>query len=268
MLLFLTLGGLPLGIAALVLTLILLLAITLSRIRAEAGPAWVFGPYRDVSRAVIVTLGASSFGEREVVGLSMFRWFSRDVRFLPMPFHMEAFKIADSAGIRKRTAMAVMMLATAVGVLLGFCVVLTLSYKVGLATGKTYGGPTGGATYIWTQANDWARNRTLPDEIGVPWIVGGGLFTLFLSQMRTLFIWWPFHPIGYVMAETGAGRSFWFHYFLAWILKLVVLRYGGHRLYVRTLPLVIGLILGDILTQTLWSAFAVLFDIPVYQFIS
>jgi hypothetical protein len=34
------------------------------------------------------------------------------------------------------------------------------------------------------------------------------------------------------------------------------------------LPFVIGLILGDLLTQTVWSAFAVLFGLPVYQFIS
>jgi len=265
---FFTLAGLPLWLGSLALLLILLVAVTLSRIRAEAGPAWVFGPYRDVTRALVVSLGAGSFSEREIVGLSAFRWFSRDVRFLPMPFHMEAFKIAEAAGIRKRTAMAVMTLATAVGILLGFWAVLTLSYRTGLATGKTYAGPLGGAVGIWNQAGDWTRNRSLPDPVGLPWIAGGALFTLFLMGMRQLFTWWPFHPIGYVMAETGAGSSFWFHYLLAWIFKLLVLRYGGHSLYVRTLPFVIGLILGDILTQTVWSAFAVLFNIPVYQFIS
>jgi hypothetical protein len=185
-----------------------------------------------------------------------------------MPFHMEAFKIADAAGIRKRTAIGVMALATVVGLALGFFAVLTFSYNVGLATGKTYAGPIGGGTAIWNQANDWARNHTMPDQLGIPWILGGAGFTVFLLSMRSLFTWWPFHPIGYVMAETGAGGSFWFHYLLAWLGKLVVLRYGGHRLYVRTLPFVIGLILGDLLTQTVWSAFAVLFGLPVYQFIS
>jgi hypothetical protein len=265
---FLFVVGLPLWLGAAVLTLVLLLGITLSRIRAEAGPAWVFGPYRDVTRAIVIAMGGNSFGDREIAGLALFRWMSRDVRFLPMPFYMEVFKIADAAGIRKRAAMGFMALATAVGVILGCYAVLTMGYQIGLATGKTYGGPLGGATSTWTQASDWLKTRTLPDEIGTPWIAGGAVFTFFLLAMRTRFIWWPFHPIGYVMAETGAGGSFWFHYLCAWILKLVVLRYGGHRLYVRTLPFVFGLILGDILTQTAWSAFAVLFDIPVYQFIS
>jgi hypothetical protein len=71
-----------------------------------------------------------------------------------------------------------------------------------------------------------------------------------------------------VVAETGAGTSFWFHYFVAWLCKLAVLRYGGHRLYAQALPLCIGVILGDLLTQTVWSLGAVLFNVPVYQFIS
>jgi hypothetical protein len=261
-------AGLSLGTATLALALILLLAVTLSRIRAEAGPAWVFGPYRDVTRAMAITLGAGSFPERELGVLSGFRWVSRDVRFLPMPFHIEALKIADAAGLRRRAALGLILLATAVGLLVGFWMVLTLSYSIGLGTGKSYAGPIGGAISNWNQANDWVRNRSLPDTIGIPWMVGGGAFTLGLMWMRTRFVWWPFHPIGYVMAETGAGGSFWFHYLLAWISKLVVLRYGGHRLYVRTLPFVMGLILGDLLTQTVWSAFAVLFGLPVYQFIS
>mgnify|MGYP006210598347 CR=1 FL=1 len=37
----------------------------------------------------------------------------RDPRFLPMPFHMEALKIADSIGIRKRVFLPLMLLAMA-----------------------------------------------------------------------------------------------------------------------------------------------------------
>jgi len=265
---FLHQAGLSLLLSGIVLTLILLLAVTLSRIRAEAGPAWVFGPYRDVSRAVIVSMGTANMGESSIVGLSLFRWLSRDVRFLPMPFHMEAFKIAHGAGIRKRLALGVMFLATAAGILLGFYFVLTYGYTLGLGTSKASPGRVNSSLAIWRNANTWAQSSALPDKAGVPWLFLGAGVCLALMKLRTLFIWWPFHPIGYVMAETGAGRSFWFHYFLAWLFKTLVLRYGGHSLYVRSLPLVVGIILGDVLTQTAWSALAVLINIPVYQFIS
>jgi len=49
---------------------------------------------------------------------------------------------------------------------------------------------------------------------------------------------------------------------------VLLLRYGGMRLYRRALPFVVGIILGDIATQTLWSLFASLLGLPVYQFVS
>jgi hypothetical protein len=265
---FLCVAGMSPGIAAALLLLILLVATTLSRIRAEAGPAWAFGPYRDVSRALVIGLGSRSLTESDVTSLSLFRWVSRDVRFLPMPFQMEALKIADSAGIRRGLVLGVIFLATVVGLAIGYVAVLRVSYELGWGSGKVYLGPVGGATAAWTQGMDWLRNPMPADRLGLPWLLGGATVTLALAHLRTQFIWWPFHPIGYVMAETGTGSSFWFHYLLAWLLKLMLLRYGGHRLYVRSLPFVIGVILGDILTQAAWSAAAVLLDVPVYQFIS
>jgi hypothetical protein len=240
----------------------------LSRIRAEAGPAWAFGPYRDVSRALVVGLGSRGLTESDISSLSLFRWVSRDVRFLPMPFQMEALKIADTAGIRRGLVISVILLATVVGLAIGFVAVLRVSYDLGWGSGKVYLGPIGGATAAWTQGMDWLRNPMPADRLGMPWLLGSAAATLVLAHLRTLFVWWPFHPIGYVMAETGTGGSFWFHYLLAWLLKLMFLRYGGHRVYVQSLPFVIGVILGDILTQAAWSAGAVLLNVPVYQFIS
>jgi hypothetical protein len=265
---FLWLAGMELWVAALLLTLILLVAVTLSRIRAEAGPAWAFGPYRDAGRAIVMGFGSRNLDESTLTALGTFRWFSRDPRFLPMPFHMEALKIADSIGIRKRVFVPVLLMATAVGVLAGFVVVLRLSYDLGWGSGKVYGGPANAGAAIWNQSLDWLRNPLGGDRLGLPWMIGGATVTVALIFLRTTFIWWPFHPIGYVVAETGAGNSFWFHYLIAWLAKFAVLRYGGHRLYVQTIPLCIGVILGDILAQTIWSLGAVVLNVPVYQFVS
>ena len=114
----------------------------------------------------------------------------------------------------------------------------------------------------------WLTSPTQADWPGFFWAVGGGAFTLLLMSLRARFLWWPFHPIGYVVANTGFPFSFWSHYMLAWALKVWTLRYGGMNLYRRVLPFFIGLILGDVAIQTFWSAFASLLNIPVYQFIS
>jgi hypothetical protein len=265
---FLWFAGMDFWIGAAVVALILLVAITLSRIRAEAGPAWAFGPPRDVSLAVVIGYGSRHLSESTLTALGTFRWFSRDPRFLPMAFHMEALKIADTLGVRKRVFIPILLLATAVGVLVGFAVALHLSYALGWGSGKVYAGPANAGTGFWNQSLSWILNPLPGDWLGRPWLIGGGLFTVLLMVLRTHLVWWPFHPIGYVVSETGAGTSFWFHYLVAWLCKFAVLRYGGHRLYVQAIPLCIGVILGDLLTQTAWSLAAVLFNVPVYQFIS
>ena len=53
----------------------------------------------------------------------------------------------------------------------------------------------------------------------------------------------------------------------AWVLKVCLLRYGGMRLYRTAVPFFIGLILGDIATQTTWSLVTSILDVPVYQFL-
>ncbi len=45
-------------------------------------------------------------------------------------------------------------------------------------------------------------------------------------------------------------------FFLGWAFKSIVIRYGGLKLYRATVPLAIGLIVGDMLNSGLWSVIA------------
>lgn len=260
--------GLPWRTAALLLAVYFLICITLARIRAEAGPAWAFGPVRPPHAILVHGFGSAAFPRQTLVLLGLLGWFFADVRFATLPAKMEALKVADAVQLPKRPFAWVLVLATGVAILLGFVFCLRTSYELGWATAKTYGGPRWYAQWTFVQSVNWIQLPTDPDVAGLPWMVGGGLFCLFLQFMRQRFLWWKFHPIGYIMAHTGASYSFWAHYLIAWFAKVLVLRFGGMNLYRKTIPFVTGVILGDIATQTLWSLYASLRDIPVYQFIS
>jgi hypothetical protein len=83
----------------------------------------------------------------------------------------------------------------------------------------------------------------------------GAVTVVFIAAMRLRFLWWPFHPVGYilglsVLADEGRGQS---PFFIAWLAKSLVLRYGGLRLYQQTLPIAVGLIIGDVLNRSLWN---------------
>lgn len=71
--------------------------------------------------------------------------------------------------------------------------------------------------------------------------------------MRQRFWWWPFHPIGCLASNTWAAKWNWMPFFVGWLAKTLVIRYGGLRLYRKTVPMAIGLIGGDLLSQFVWG---------------
>ncbi|GBC95727.1 hypothetical protein HRbin16_01520 [bacterium HR16] len=247
---------------------ILMYAIALSRVRAESGAAWAFGSFGGAHGNMVSLLGSGSFSQQSIAALGVSQWYAADLRFLPMPFHFEAFKMADSAGWSRRRTAGVLVLATLLGIVVGSVIILYWSYALGWSTAKVYYAITASSIGLSRRADDWFRNPMPVDTVGLQWAGIGALVVVALAWLRQQFLWFPLHPVGYVLAHTGTGLSFWSHYGIAWVLKALVLRFGGMRLYQRALPLVFGVIVGDILTQTLWSVMAVILNVPVYQFVS
>ena len=78
----------------------------------------------------------------------------------------------------------------------------------------------------------------------------GGIIMGLLMLVRQRFLWWPFHPLGFPISAVF-GTMF-FSVFLAWLIKSVVMKYGGPRLYLKTRPFFLGLILGQFVTVGVW----------------
>lgn len=245
-----------------------LITLTLARLRAEAGPAWAFGPDRSPHYLLVWLFGNTSFTPSSLTGMSLLGWFFADVRFAVLPSFMESLKTGHDGGIRLRHLVIIMLLATLVAVSFGQVAVLTQYYDLGAASAKTYGAGRWGSMSVGQLATQWLTQVQNPDWSRLPMVGLGAVVVTVLQTMRQRVLWWPFHPVGYVMAHTGAGYSFFCHYFIAWAAKTFILRAGGMRLYRQSLPFVIGLILGDIATQTFWSLLASLMGWECYQFIS
>jgi hypothetical protein len=74
----------------------------------------------------------------------------------------------------------------------------------------------------------------------------GAAIMLMLMLARWYYVWWPLHPLGYPIGPIVIMDHLWFNMFLAWLIKVVVLRYGGVALYRRTRPFFMGMIVGHI----------------------
>jgi len=85
--------------------------------------------------------------------------------------------------------------------------------------------------------------------------------------MKSRFLWWPLHPAGYAICISGWFINWlWFSIFVSWIVKVIILRYGGIRVYRRSVPLFIGFVLGEYVIGCSWSILGTVLGMRMYAF--
>lgn len=242
-------AGASTPVAILFVTLVLLLLLAATRLRAETGNAWPVGPEVDSFRLMTSAAGTKAFSGADLTALSYVRTATAglDFRGTCMPHQFDGLKIADSAGIKPGRLGGAMALAVGFGVVASMLIALYVWTKYGaLAKTNFWRSMSGQRTFNILEG--WLRNPTGPDAGGMGGVGAGLAFTLLLAYCRSLWAAWPFHPVGYAMSNTfAASASFWTPCFIAWICKIVIIRSGGMKLYRRMMPLFFGFIVGDLL---------------------
>ena len=97
-------------------------------------------------------------------------------------------------------------------------------------------------------------NQERPGISWIGWVASaaGACIMLILIVLRRGVLWWPLHPIGFAISGTWMMRIIWFNAFLAWVIKFSLVRYGGPRLYRKSVPLFIGFIVGQSVCMVMW----------------
>jgi hypothetical protein len=90
--------------------------------------------------------------------------------------------------------------------------------------------------------------------------------TVFLMTMRRMFLWFPFHPVGYAVAGSWTMSWMWFSVFISWFVKYILLRSGGLKIYRKAVPFFLGLMLGQFVSGSLWCLYGAITDKIVYGF--
>jgi hypothetical protein len=252
-------------VAVVYLGLYLVFSTTIARLRAEAGPAWTMGPSISAMDSVVQSIGPSKLGAQNLVALAYFNWFSLEMRCCPMPSQIENMKMAQVSHIRQRAMTLVMILAIVVGVAVGFWACLAVWYKFGAGTAMVEPWRTGSGRRPFERISNYMLSPTKPDTSGMMAMGFGALMTFFLSFMRSKFIWFPFHPAGYVLANTGTLDWLWCPFFIAWLCKTTITRYAGIKGYRTALPFFLGLVFGDYITSSLWALAGSLLGIKMYR---
>ncbi len=61
-------------------------------------------------------------------------------------------------------------------------------------------------------------------------------------------------------------NQLWMCMFIAWLIKLVILRYGGLRSYRKAVPLFLGIILGECVMGSVWTIIGIALNTQTYAF--
>jgi len=72
------------------------------------------------------------------------------------------------------------------------------------------------------------------------------VFWAILTWMKSRFLWWPLHPIGFPIMATRVTDQIWFSVMIAWLIKVLVLKYGGTPLFRCSRLFFLGMILGAV----------------------
>jgi len=75
-------------------------------------------------------------------------------------------------------------------------------------------------------------------------LIGAGIAVV-LYMLRFAFPWWPVHPLGFAFAMVLPVELTFFSIFIAWLVKSIIMRSGGVRLYNAAKPFFLGLIFGE-----------------------
>lgn len=225
--------------------------LVLTRLVAEAGLFMAQGPTATVHDAIASVFGTKALSITTWTALGFYKSICLKWYTIMPAYILGGFKFAARHPIDTRRLARVMLLAIAVSIAAGFCVTLWMYYQYGALNLSEWRGRS-----IPLQPFDCVRSyyeTPKPPNWKSTLVIGAGAgVTLFLSVMRLNFVWWPFHPLGYVASNLYVIHYFWIHIFVAWLASKLITKYGGLMLMRKLRPFFIGVVIGSFVCAGLW----------------
>ncbi|MDQ1328136.1 MAG: hypothetical protein QG641_1421 [Candidatus Poribacteria bacterium] len=254
-------AGMSIWVAIIFFVVYFAIITAITRMRAEMGV-----PVHDMHNGgpdLLMTslIGSRALGPQNVSILTLFWFFNRAHYSDIMPHQLEAFKLAEKTNTRGKHIFIAMLISVFVGIVATFWAFLHNSHHIGMAGRVEWFG--------WEPYNrlqGWISNPSKPDYSTGLFLGVGFVTTLFFTFMRNRFIWWPLHPAGYAVSNSWGLDVTWFPILLSFIIKSVILKFGGLKVHSRAIPFFAGLILGEFVIGSIWSIIGSISGLSTYAF--
>jgi len=237
-----------------------------ARLRAEAGLPTMWGYFGGHTTVLRYFLGSRQLmprgGIKSFAVLTNFDWLTDGYFAAQAGYQAENEKLAFDIKLKPRIIAPAMMIAFVLACVWAYKLNLDSYYRFGalvLHGGTTKGGyNVSNAVSNWTEASMMINSGSTPDTPSGIAMMVATVFTIGLVAARWRWLRIPLNPIGYV-ACIQYGYCLWGPFFLTWIIKAIVHRLGGARLYRQLMPFFLGLVFGDLLAGGIsWVFMAIL----------
>jgi hypothetical protein len=191
-------------------------------------------------------LGSRRFSPRDLLTAFLLqKAFAYDLRETLMPSLLNAMKVADLNGVRRRPLLLWGIALMALTLPIALLAWLRLAY--------TYGGVNlEASTFQWHTIHPYllAAQAMEPgiqaNAVRTLGMVTGLVVFVGCFALRRQFVNFPLHPMGLIVCRGWAMENFWLMVFVGWLLKVTTMRYGGLHAYKALRPFSLGLVLGDL----------------------
>jgi len=243
-------SGLSFHLGVILLFSAFIIFLSLTRVIIQGGTIAVKSPLIPQVFTIAV-VGSKSIGLTSFAALAYSFVWCADLMVFLMPHVGHSLKLAHPVKMNKKLITLVIFLAILISMGGSIWTIIKMGYKYGgVNLNQWYfrGCPQEPFIYI----ADKIKHPT-----GICWkrwmFTGIGAVVMgLLIFMRSRLVWWPIHPLGFPVANTLPINVICFSIFLGWLIKSIVLRYGGAKVYNRTKPIFLGLILGQFVIACIW----------------
>ena len=259
-------AGMSITVATIFFLLYYLISMGITRMRAELGAPVHDIHYTGPEQMMVWAVGTRRLGTTNLTVLSLFWFLTRTHYSHVMPHQLEGFKISTQVNISQWKTFIAIIVACVIGIFSAFWVLLHIPYQLGALAQIPW--PTVNAFGLepWRRLENWLINpmvTSIPETI----FIGVGMLVTFgLMFMRMKFFWFPLYPAAYAVTNSWAIHNIWFCLFIAWVIKIIILQYGGLKAHQKATPFFLGLILGEFTIGSLWTIIGILLGIPTYGF--
>ena len=146
------------------------------------------------------------------------------------------------------------------------CLVITVVVAITLSIFMSYfQGAQAKHPWFWSRipqhvldsATELATSEPVVEISNASWYCVGAIWTTATIILRRIFFWFP-HPIGYVMLVNPGVTALWTSFFVSWICKKIVIKYGGKQTYDRVRHFFIGLVMGNMIVICIFMILGVI----------